>query len=260
MSGRQTLIITIWIIFGVSLIRAIRTKSICSRRAQRTWLMYFWSILACSFWGRAAENQLDQFFAGLPVALYLKYVCLISVCHLYRQMQRDVLGLPYSFWIDNLWTAATSIGILSLIGYAWFKPISLEALRYIVIGARDAVIVTYILGAFLNGIHILLKQETDAIIRFKQRCIALFFIFFAVSAVGSISAAVFTLLGVSGAAEAAQIMQPWLYLAILLFISSLLPYSWIAPILVYRRICLYRRIRRLEREVYELTHRCLDPG
>ena len=60
-------------------------SSACTCHAQ--YLQLFQSL---SFWGRAAEAALDQYFEGQPVALYLKFICLIWVCHLYLQMLQEV--------------------------------------------------------------------------------------------------------------------------------------------------------------------------
>ncbi len=94
METRSAVILALWLIFFVTFGRAVsKSKSFRTAR-QRIWLMFFLSILAFTFWGEAAEASLDQHFHHLPVALYLKYVCLIGVCQLYLQMLRDIGSYP----------------------------------------------------------------------------------------------------------------------------------------------------------------------
>lgn len=216
-------------------------------------MMYFLSILACTFWGADAERSLDQFFGGLPVALYVKYVCLIAVCHLYRQMLHEVIDLPYSRWLDNIGLAAIVLGFVSFVNYAWQQPISLERLRYIIIGARDAVIVAYIFTTFLRGVLTLLRREKILAIRLKLISIAVFFVLFSLSACGSTSAAILTILDIGDPAYAARVLQPFLYVAILFFVLTLIPYRWFAGVHNLSKLLLYQRLLGLEKRVYDLA-------
>jgi hypothetical protein len=170
------MIIVLWIVFCLMLMQAIGKGLLAERRAKLTWMMYFFSILACTFWGAEAERALDQFFDGLPVALYLKYICLIAVCHLYRQMLREVIALPQSVFLDYLGPAAIGLGLLSFIIWIIWQPIPLEDLRFIIIGARDATIVIYIMGSFLRDTVVMLREEQVNAMQFKQTAIVLFFV------------------------------------------------------------------------------------
>ena len=64
-------VLILWLIFVLTLVRALYKGHLLHRAGQRTWLMFFLSILACTFWGEAAEMALDRYLGGLPVALYL---------------------------------------------------------------------------------------------------------------------------------------------------------------------------------------------
>ncbi len=77
MDLKHIVILITWAIFFVTFVRAVRKGKVFHSSEWRIWLQFFLSILAFSFWGEAAEASLDHHFGNLPVALYLKYVCLI---------------------------------------------------------------------------------------------------------------------------------------------------------------------------------------
>jgi hypothetical protein len=159
MTLRSTVIMTLCILFAVTLFRAIALGHLSQPSGRRTWLMFFLSVLACSFWGEAAEMRLDRNFGGLPIALYLKYFCLVGVCHLYWQLLQDVVTMPASTrWLKGLVWAACGLGVVSFIDVAVRNPISRADLRFIVIGARDAVVCVYIFAGFFRGTWMVLRR------------------------------------------------------------------------------------------------------
>jgi len=252
--SRLPVIVVLWFVFVLTLARALYKDQLLHRAGQRTWLMFFLSILACTFWGEAAEMSLDRHFDDLPVALYLKYVSLIGVCHLYRQLLRDVGGLSgTSPLLDYLAPTAIGLGVLSFIGFAWLAPIPRDDLRYIVIGTRDAVILLYILTGFYRGTLAMWQREQVLAMRLKQASIILFFSFFAISTVGSITAAVLTVLQIGDPARAARILQPFLYPAIFFFILMLIPYRWYAALPHYQSLWRYYQLKQLEQRILQLA-------
>ena len=150
----------LWIIFLVTFARAASKGKTALRAGKHIWLMFFLSILSFTFWGEEAEISLDQHFHDMPVALYLKYLCLIGVCHLYLQMLRKVGShIHIVRWLDHLAPIAIGLGLLSFALYGLFTPIESAELRYIVIAARDLVIFLFIILGFLRGTLSMWKQE-----------------------------------------------------------------------------------------------------
>ena len=216
------------------------------------WLLFFLSILALSFWGRAAEAALDQHFEGQPVALYLKYICLIGVCHLYLQMLQEVGSYrSRSGFLNDLAPIAIGLGLLSFVLYVLFEPITLSELRLIIIGARDAVVLAFIGFGFLWSTLSMWRNEQVAAMRFKQTCILLFFGSFAITTLGSISAAVMTIFRIGDAAYAAQVFQPFVYPTVLFFMLMLFPHRWIALLIYPQRLYTFYRLKRVERLIMD---------
>lgn len=250
MEMRNAVILALWLIFFVTFGRAVRKGGSLRPRGQRFWLMFLLSILAFTFWGEAAEASLDQHFYHLPVALYLKYVCLIGVCHLYLQMLREVGSYPHSrTLLDYLGSTSIGLGLLSFVLYAPFEPIPLAELRFIVIGARDLVVLLFIVFGLFRGTLSMWRQEQVLAMRLKQIAIVLFFACFAITTFGSISAAVMTILHVGDAAAAAQVLQPFIYPTVFFFALMLIPYRWYAGVLHLQRLYAYYRLKRVEHVV-----------
>lgn len=249
MENRTIAVISLWIVFGVTLVRAVCRRSGGGDPVDvRIWGMFLLSVLAFTFWGEAAEAALDQYFHQLPVALYLKYVCLISVCHLYHQLLRQVGGLPRQrTGLDYLAPAAVGLGLLSFVLNAIYVPLPKAELRYIVIGARDMVVSVFILWGFLRGTLVMWQQERVLAMRLKQTALLLFFVCFLITALGSVSAAVMTLLRQGDAALAAGFLQPFLYPAVMFFALTLVPYRWYSGLLHLQRLCTYYRLKCMER-------------
>jgi hypothetical protein len=257
---QNLLILAVWLIFLTTLGRAAVRGKLSDPGGRRIWLLYLLSILAFTFWGEAAEASLDRHFNNLPVALYLKYVCLIWVCHLYLHMLQEVGSAPQRCdLLCRLPPVAIGLGLFSLIAYALLAPVAAADLRYLVIGARDAVVLVFIVFGFLAGTLAMWRQERVAAMRLKQTAILLFFASYAISTFGSISAALMTLFQVGDADAAARALQPFLYPAICFFVLMLIPYRWYAGLLYIQRLATYYRLKRLERVLIRRSGSRPDP-
>ena len=257
MELRAEVITVVWAIFILIFMRAGLKGKLVDANGRQMWLLFFLSILALSFWGRAAEASLDQYFDGQPVALYLKYICLIGVCHVYLQMMQEVGSYRSRFgFLHYLAPTAIGLGLLSFILYVLFEPIALPDLRLIIIGARDAVVLAFIGFGFLWSTLSMWRNEQVAAMRFKQTCILLFFGSFAMTTLGSISAAVMTIFRVGDAAYAAQVFQPFVYPTVLFFMLMLFPYRWVTMLIYLQRLYTFYRLKRVERLI--MSH--LDPS
>lgn len=260
METRNVVIMALWLIFFVTFGRAVSKGKSFQPAGQRIWLMFFLSIVAFTFWGEAAEALLDQHFHHLPVALYLKYVCLIGVCHLYLQMLREVGSYPQSrTGLDDLAPTAIGLGLLSFVGHALFEPVPQAKLRFIIIGARDLVVLLFIVFGFLHGTLLMWRQEQVLAMRLKQIAIMLFFACFAITTFGSMSAAVMTILHLGDAPAAARALQPFIYLAVFFFALMLVPYRWYTSLLHLQRLYTYYRLKRVEQVVTQMAGTPPDP-
>jgi len=260
METRNAVILALWLIFFVTFGRAAVKGKSFRPAGQRIWLMFFLSILAFTFWGEAAEAALDQHFHHLPVALYLKYVCLIGVCHLYLQMLREVGSYPQSrTLVDDLAPTAIGLGLLSFVLYARFELVPIADLRSIVIGARDLVVLLFIVFGLPRGTLLMWRQERVLAMRLKQIAIVLFFACFAITTLGSMSAALMTILHVGDAPAAAKVLQPFIYPAVFFFALMLVPYRWYAGVLHLQRLHTYYRLKHVEQVVTQLAGTPPDP-
>ncbi|MEO1439204.1 MAG: hypothetical protein AAFV33_02305 [Chloroflexota bacterium] len=251
---RSTAVVVLWLLFIVTFVRALMMGHLSQSSGRRLWLMFFLSVLACTFWGEAAEMQLDRHFRDLPVALYLKYFCLVGVCHLYWQLLQDVVELPAStHWLNGVIWAAGGAAIASWVDYALRSSLSRDDLRYIVIGARDSVISLYIFAGFFRGTRMLLRRERVAAMRLKQTAILCFFTSFVITALGSTSAGVMTILGIGDPQSASEVLQPFLYPTLFFFVVMLIPYRWYSAIPSGRNLWRYYRLKRVERRIFRLA-------
>ena len=248
METSRLVIVAVWLVLLVALARSAWRGRLVEPASRRIWTMFLLSALSFSLWGPEAEAAVDRYASSLPLALYVKYACLIWVCHVYWQLLVELVpGVGQRWLLDYLGPAALVSGMLSLALWMWLEPVTRYQLRYLVIGARDAVVLTYILAGFLSGTAALRRREQVPAMRLKQAAIVLFFISYGVSTLGAILAGVMTLAGVGDPARAAQALQPFLYPTARFFALMAMPYRWYDGLFCAQRLVTYYRLRRLER-------------
>ena len=107
-------ILCVWMFFVMVFVRAFVRGKVVSKQAKRIWLIFFLCCLAFTFWGKSSELALDRYFGYRPVALLVKYVCLIIEAHLFYDLLNDVK--PNHALIPMRWIAPVAI-VAGLVGF-----------------------------------------------------------------------------------------------------------------------------------------------
>src|SRR5690606_27482968 len=137
----------------------------------------------------------------------------------------------------------------SLFGFLIFdkyKPLSSDDMRYLFIAARDSVVMIYVLLSFIPGTLAMRQDESIDMMRFKLNLIIALSLCFVVTALGSIIAAIWSLLEFGDPSIVASAVQPFVVLGIILFVLIMIPYRWGLIIFHLRRFYTYYRLRCLE--------------
>ena len=227
LNPKMIFILCVWLLFVMVFVRAFIRGKIVSKQAKRIWLIFFLCCLAFTFWGESSELALDRYFGYRPVALLVKYVCLIIEAHLFYDLLNDVR--PHHALIPMKWIApvAVVVGLVGFFVYDIYKPLSPDELRYLFIAARDSVVMVFVLLSFIPGTLAMRQDESIDMMRFKLNLIILMGLSFVVTALGSIVAAIWSLSHSGNPAVAASAVQPFVVLGIILFVLIMIPYRWI---------------------------------
>lgn len=253
---RLTLVTLLWLTFGLLSLRLTRLEPGQMRIRLRLWQLYLIGCLVFSVTGEAAEQQVDAVFGGIPVSLYIKYFGMVEMSARYYQIVGPAAPRPVSIQclLRGLYPLAllagiTSLGVLLLSG-TWANP----QIRYFVAAARDVVIATYMLLAFLPLNRVFRQQEQVPTMRLKHifgRLLILTYLAVTASSLISLMVVVFAWGEVS---RLLPLFLPLTYLCAVWFGLMLLPHRWTAALLLPERWWTWRRLRRVERQLARLTN------
>lgn len=242
-------ILCVWVLFLIIFLRALVDGKLSQKQPVRLWIIFFFCCLAFTFWGENAELVLDRFFNNQPVALLLKYICLISVAYLFHALLNEVKPDHALIPIKWLSPIAIIVGLASFFLHNIYTPFPATDLRFLYIGGRDAIVMVYALASFIPGTISMQRDETVNIMRFKLNLIILLSLCFVVTAVGSIIAALLTLGKIGDPGIAALAVQPFVVLGIILFVLIMIPHRWLGGIIHLKRFYIYHRLHRLEKRM-----------
>jgi len=224
-----------------------------------TWLILLFAI-AFTFWGREAENLLDSYLNGYPVALFVKLITLVTVAYLFHEMLKIIHNKPSPFmFLDYLAFVVYPISVAIFFFYITNQFIQYDQLRYLIIGTRDFIIVIYMLTHFLHGTWLIWKNEEAKVTKLKGLLIFLCFVCFCITAIGSISAGFLAFLDLNHARYAASVLEYFVYVGAFFFVLQLLPdYILLIPFII-DRWNIYRRIKKIENYIVEQPTQTVKP-
>lgn len=242
-------ILSVWVLFLVTFLRALVEGKLSRTQSMRLWMIFFLCCIAFTLWGENSEAVLDHFFQGQQIALIVKYICLITVAHLFHALLNEVK--PDHALIPLKWLSPIAL-IVGLAGFFLqniYHPLSDADLRFLYIGGRDAVVMVYAVASFIPGTLSMRRDETVGIMRFKHTLIILLSLCFVITAIGSIVAAILALGKIGDPRIAASVVQPFVVLGIIFFLLIMIPHRWFAKLIHLRRFYTYYRLHCLEKQL-----------
>lgn len=249
--GQIVIFVGLWSVFGISLFRAIIRKRLNTPSSRAIWLLFFLWTVPFSLWGEETEHLINGYFGGLPVALYLKGACMMLTFHGYALVLRPMRpATPFQRALDWLTPMALVLMFSSFVWYAQNPDaLSYEALRFRLIGVRDAVMGLLVVFVFVPYTLRMYRNEINPPLRLKQLAAAVCFICFGMNTLGGMLAAMMNLLDRPDAEAIYAIFFPCIYLGFVAFIITLAPYRWLAVLIQPDRWWIYYRLRRLEYQI-----------
>lgn len=252
LNPKTLFILTVWALFFLVVLRSAKKGKVSQRQPIRLAIIFFLCCIAFTLWGETSELALDQFFNRLPLALLVKYCCLIGVAHLFHSLLNDVKPNHSILPIRNLSYIAIFIGIVSFILYVIYKPLPIHDLRFLYIGGRDVVVMIYALVSFIPGTLAMRNDEEVTTMRTKLNLILIMTSCFMITALGSVIAAILILLRIGDPATVASTVQPFVVLGIILFVLIMLPYQRFSEKFNLKQLYTYYRLRHLEMRLLNL--------
>jgi hypothetical protein len=140
----------LWIVFVWMLRRAFIRHRFTNRRLAYIWIQVFLALVTISLMGETTETVIDQLFADWPVTLFVKTMAMLGMFHLYYVTLRDIDICSHHYrYLAYLGPSALVGGILYFLIYSLSPVIPKSDFRYLTLALRDAVMVAYIVPAFL---------------------------------------------------------------------------------------------------------------
>ena len=247
---QPVLISSLWLLFGLSLLRALWRGKLTDPAARNIWLLFFLWTIAFSLWGEASEMAFNRHFGGWPVAVYLKCACMLLTFYWYYRLLKPVRPDNRAYrYLDYLGPVTLGLGLVSFVVLGLTQPLPYERLRYLVIAAREGPMLVYAVLIFIPYTWQLWRQESHGAIRLKQGAALVCFICYVAAGSSGIAAGIITLLNRPGAPAIVQAFTPTVYVGVVAFMLALVPYRWLALPFYVQRWWLYRRLRRLETHI-----------
>lgn len=239
-------ILSVWALFFLVFLGSVKKDKVSQKQPLRLTSIFFLCCIAFTFWGEASELALDQFFNRLPVALLVKYCCLIGVAHLFNSLLNDVKPNHSLIPIKYFSYIAIFIGIISFIVYVIYKPLPIYDVRFLYIGGRDAVVLIYAIVSFIPGTLAMRHDEAVTMMRTKLNLILLMTFCFMITALGSVIAAILAILKIGDPVAVASTVQPFVVLGIIFFVLIMVPYQRFSTKFDLKQLYTYYRLRNLE--------------
>lgn len=203
-----------------------------------------------TFQGEAAEQNLDSFFGGFPVALYYKYFGMLLWFYLYYRMLENIFVMSRSriFW-RGIFVVLFILGLLSI-------PVMIVTDRHLLVrdvmtGVRDAGLLIPTVFLFVPLTWKLWRQETIKGMRTKQFALLICYSTYAFLAVGNVANALFSAASIENTATIEVLFAPFLILSSIAFLLLFLPFRWLSLSFIPSRWIVYIRLKRLESQVVD---------
>jgi hypothetical protein len=256
MSGvKLILVILLWTIYGLGLMRALIQQRGDAQSRLAIWAMFFCACLAFTFTGQEVEEQVDLFFGGLPVSIYIKYFALTQGIHMYCVLLHrvDPLSNRALQALRTLNRVGLVLGISSFILIMFLDIRYQPDTRYYVSAARDAIVAIYMFTAIIPRTIAMFHIETVPTMRIKHLIYTLFSLTYVLVAGSSLISLFVLLIDLYPVDRLLPVFLPLTYVTYGFFICALLPHRWIAILLYPARLYTYLRLRRVRRDVQALT-------
>lgn len=222
--------IIIWLMLLFQFWRAHRSRRLEKPEARKLWAVFFCGCLAFTLGGEQGDLHLNVGASTIPVGLYSKYFGLLGAFYLYFLMLRDIE--PERFapqgWLHYLAPIAAIVGVLS------FMVVDFTNLRTAFtdddvhlgsIAFRDAIIIFYIIAAFLPVNTAMWQREQVPEMKIKHVAGLVFFVSLFGANLGNVLAFFAFSLHVEAIARILPIFSPFILIAVLSFIVLLLPHK-----------------------------------
>lgn len=237
----------LWIVFAWMLRRAFIRHRFTNRRLAFIWIQVFLALVTVSLMGETREAVIDQLFADWPVTLFVKTMAMLGMFHLYYLTLRDIDISSHRYrYLAYLGPSALVGGILYFLIYSLYPIIPKSDFRYLSLALRDAVMVAYIVPAFLPSSIRLLRLEQVGSMKVKHLASIICCLCYVGIAGANISVAVLHGLHIPQAEQLSTAFVPLVYLGALNFIVILVPHRWLVPLQYPIRLYRWWRINRLE--------------
>lgn len=239
--------IGLWLIYVPAFFRARSRGTFASQSARRIWMLFFLWNIAFTLWGDETEIALNQFFDGMPLALFVKSGCMLLTFYLYYLLLKPVHpSRPIYYVLDALCPIVLVLGMIWYFFYGASLMDDYANERFLVIGIRDYTMTIYAVVIFIPYTLIMLSRERHAPMKVKQSAALTCFCCYLVVASAGMAAGLTARFGSADVEHIARNGDPAVYIGLIAFMVTMIPYRWLEILFQARRMMLYWKLRRLE--------------
>ncbi len=244
----------LWLIFGWMLCRALIRRRFISRRSTYIWIQFFLALTTVSLMGAAVEQSFDQLFAGHSVTVLVKSAAMIGMFHLYYLSLRDIdIEAEHYHFLAYLGPLTLVGGILYFLLFNNETILSRTGFRHLTVGLRDAVMLIYLVSAFLPSSFRLARREQVGSMKVKHIASIIACVCYVGVAVVNIAVLILYVLKVPNAEAFGAPFVILVYIGLLNFVVILLPHRWLVPLQYPSRLYRWWQIRRLAQQIQTMA-------
>lgn len=240
--------------------RARSRGRFAEQSARRIWLLFLLWNIAFTLWGDETELALNQVFGGMPLALFVKSGCMMLTFYLYYLLLKPMRPERNLYRVLDL--VCPVVIFFGTICYALYGATLMRNYadrRFLVIGVRDLTMSLYAIVIFIPYTIIMLRKERHLPMRIKQSAALVCFCCYVIVASVGIAATFTVLGGYPNAEQIARTGDPAVYIGLIAFMVTMIPYRWLALLLQARRLILFWKLRQLERQILHDMESSLRP-
>lgn len=248
------LIIGTWALLLGCYGRAFQQGLLAGPSARLIWALFFCVGLTFVFRTGSIEQHLDRWAGGLPLGYWAKAFFILVATGLYGRVLRQVQPAQYARW--GWVTQGLPIALLAnllLLYLGWIERLDPVQVRYSIMTLTDAVVMLNMLALFLPINYAMLQYETLEPMQIKHIATLIFCLFYV--AAGCITLVLGPVAVFTGYISPLHEAIPLGIIIFFCVVIQLLPHRYLHQLLLVERVWVYRRLRRLENVVMQLSGR-----
>ncbi len=243
-----SLSLALWAFLAYRFIRAVKNRKVTDGASLHAWAIFFLVYLIAVLTVDSVAVWIDGHFGGLPVTTLARCLLMLATVQVFfLGIERVYVRRPkIAEYLMRLTVADAGICIGLFVWFASYRPISTDAMIYLIKDVRDVMMIAWTILIFIPfSIH-LWRNEQVRPMKLHRTLDLVFWAAFLTESITGITLSLAVLLVEQWEPYVWAVDRSATYLCYLLMLATLVPYRWLMPLFYPRKLLLYLRLKRLQ--------------